>query len=438
MKASELRNHIENGQADARLVRLYGRDKLEAKRRRFVEAIDAFTALYGDAADTALFSVPGRSEISGNHTDHNHGRVLAAAVDPDVIAVAAKRDTGCIRIKSRGFDEDKIDITVLSPDAYEKYTSASLIAGICAAFRDKGYGCGAFDAYTDSTVKPGSGLSSSAAFEVMIAEIQNEFYADGQVSAPEMAKAAQYAENVFFGKPCGLMDQTACAVGGFVAIDFDDPTAPVIEKLPFELSSFRYSLCITAPGGNHANLNDDYAAIPAEMKAVASYFGRPVLRGLSYEDITGNLAELREKCGDRAVLRALHFIDENERVARQTEALRSIGGQPDSLNSEYFDLFLDGVESSGDSSYKLLQNIYSPKDPASQGLSLALALSSRMFGSFKRRAVCRVHGGGFAGTIQAFIPNEYTGLYRETMDAAFGHGSCAVLSVRPDGAIRVI
>ena len=424
MKATSLLNEIKSGSLDTTLVRLYGSARLEAQKVRYTEAVGEFVAIYGDL-DVSVFSVPGRTEVSGNHTDHNKGCVLAAALDLDIIAIAAKTDDKMISIKSKGFDRDDVDITNLNPSAYADYGSASIIAGICDGFAKRGFGYGGFKAYTTSDVFKGSGISSSAAFEVQVCNVINHFYNDGKVDAPELAKISQYAENVFFGKPCGLMDQTACAVGGFVAIDFADPTKPVIEKLNFDLGKAGYCLCIVNTGGNHADLNEDYASVPAEMKAVARELGKEVLRGLTYDDILKKIPELRAKVGDRAIMRAIHFVEENIRVAAQKEAL--IKGDTDA--------FFKGVLASGDSSFKQLQNVYTVKNVEEQGLSLALALCKHVLDG--KGGAWRVHGGGFAGTVQAFVPFSVKDEFRGVMDGVFGDGACAVLNIRPEGAIRV-
>ena len=425
MKANELKIKIESGELDSTLSHLYGDDKVTSEIARYAEAVSEFISLYGDT-EVSLFSVPGRSEISGNHTDHNHGCVLAAGINLDIIAVAAKTDSGEIRIKSKGFPEDKIDISKLSPDDYENYGSAAIIAGICDGFAKRGFKIGGFSAYTTSNVLKGSGISSSAAFEVQVCNVLNHFYNDGAIDAPELAKISQYAENVFFGKPSGLMDQTACACGGFVAIDFADPTAPVIEKLDFSLSDAGYCLCIVNTGGNHADLNDDYASVPADMKNLASYFGKKVLRGITYDEVLARLPELREKVGDRAIMRGLHFIEENDRVAAQKQALKDGDVKA----------FLSGVLASGDSSFKQLQNVYTVKNVEEQGLSLALALCKHVLDG--KGGAWRVHGGGFAGTVQAFVPVAMKDEFKKVMDAAFGENACSVLNIRAEGAIKTL
>lgn len=428
MTSEELRKKALSGELDACFTAECGisAENCEAYRRRVADAVGEFEKLYGTDRDVSLFSVGGRSEISGNHTDHNHGRVIAASINLDVIAVAAKRDDGVIAIKSEGFPEDVVPAeAAAAPDESKFFTSAAIIAGMECGFAQNGHAVGGFDAYTTSNVLKGSGLSSSAAFEVTVGSILSHLYNDGSVGNVEIAKLAQFAENKFFGKPCGLLDQTACAVGGFITIDFADPSAPVIEKLDFDLTKAGYALCIVNTGGNHADLNEDYASVPAEMKAVAAELGQPVLRGLSAADIIARASELRGKVGDRAILRAMHFIAENDRVAAQVEALKA-----GDLGS-----FFAGVMASGNSSYKYLQNVYTTKNVSEQGLSLALCMTEAFLAD--KNGAWRVHGGGFAGTIQAFVPAAYAEEYSKYMDSIFGEGSCYTLSVRRSGAIRL-
>ena len=359
--------------------------RIPAERERYTAALAAFADLYGTEGELSLYSVGGRSEISGNHTDHNHGRVIAASVNLDILAFARPTGDGVVSVKSAGFPEDVVaPAAIAEPDESLYFTSAAIIAGMQRAFLDAGYKVGGFQAYTTSNVLKGSGVSSSAAFEVMIGNILNHLYNDGRVSNVEIAKMAQFAENRYFGKPCGLMDQTACAVGGFITIDFADPAAPVIEKLDFDLTAAGYSLCIVNTGGNHADLNADYASVPAEMKAVAHALGVSVLRETTEDAVIADIRRLRAECGDRAVMRALHFFRENRRVAAQVEALRR--GD--------LDAFKAGVTASGNSSFKYLQNVYTNKNIAEQGLSLALCLTEDFLAG--TGAVSRVHGGGFA------------------------------------------
>ena len=426
MQINALKSALLGGEYDARLSYIYGEAAVAKQKERYAAAIDSFISLYGADRDAALYSVAGRSELSGNHTDHNHGRVIAASIDLDIIAVASPNGEDTIRVKSEGFHEDVIDINFFtSPRETPEGHSDELIAGMVAGFRENGYAVGGFDAYTTSSVLKGSGISSSAAFEDMIGNILNHIFNEGKIDNVEIAKIAQYAENVFFGKPCGLMDQMACAVGGIVAIDFADPKSPVINKLDVDISGAGYNLCITNTGGNHADLTEDYASVPAEMKEIAAYFGKSVLRDLEEENFVASIPLLRGKYSDRSILRALHFFAENRRVGEQTEAL---------ANGD-LDAFFANVIASGRSSYCYLQNVYTTKNVKEQGLSLALCLSERQLSG--KKAAWRVHGGGFAGTIQAFVPTNDVPAYREAMDAAFGAGACMVLRIRPVGAIKL-
>ena len=424
-----LRDTITSGGIDAslRTALAVPEARILSERDRYADALAAFGELYGTEGEISLYSVGGRSEISGNHTDHNHGRVIAASVNLDILAFARPTDDGVVCVKSAGFPEDVVAPAAIdAPDETLYFTSASIIAGMQKAFLNAGYKVGGFRAYTTSNVLKGSGVSSSAAFEVMIGNILNYLYNDGKVSNVEIAKMAQFAENQYFGKPCGLMDQTACAVGGFITIDFADPTTPVIEKMDFDLTAAGYSLCIVNTGGNHADLNEDYASVPAEMKAVAKELGVSVLRETTEDAVLANVRTLREKVGDRAIMRALHFFNENRRVAAQVEALRA--GD--------IEAFKAGVTASGNSSFKYLQNVYTIKNVAEQGLSLALCLTEDFLAG--TGAVSRVHGGGFAGTIQAFVPIDKTAEYAAKMDAVFGEHACHILSVRPSGACRIL
>ena len=427
MNANQMKSYIAEGGIDSKLTYIYGESAVGAQKARYAAAIDEFAKLYGEDRDITLYSVAGRSELSGNHTDHNHGCVVAASIDLDIIAVAAERTDSVIRVKSEGFPEDVVDFAAYNAPVEAKFgTSESIIAGMVQGFLKDGYKVGGFDAYTTSNVLKGSGLSSSAAFEDMIGNILSHMYNNGGVDNVEIAKLAQYSENVFFGKPCGLMDQVACAVGGIVAIDFENPKAPIINKVDFDISGAGYNLCIVNTGGNHADLTDDYASVPAEMKSVAAYFGKKVLRQVEMNELVAAIPALREKVGDRAILRALHFINENARVKSQTAALKA--GDLDG--------FLSGVIASGRSSFCYLQNVYTSKNLSEQGLSLALCLAEGYLSD--KRAAWRVHGGGFAGTIQSFVPAEAVEGYRTLMDSVFGEGKCIVLRVRPVGAVKVL
>ena len=426
MKTTELLKLIKENGADARLADIYGAENVDAQRERYAEAIGEFYSIYCER-EVSLFSVAGRSEISGNHTDHNFGKVLAGSINLDIIAVASKTDDGVIKIKSKGFDEDCVDTkTYTSPVESDYFKSSALIAGMAKAFSDASLKIGGYVAYTTSNVFKGSGLSSSAAFEDMVGNILNYFYNGGSVDNVEIAKMAQFAENKFFGKPCGLMDQVACAVGGFVSIDFKDPASPVIEKIDFDLSGAGYALCIVNTGGNHADLNEDYASVPAEMKAVAKYYGFEVLRKMDEATLMSDIKGLREKVGDRAILRAIHFFNENKRVEKQAEALKN----------KDIKTFFDYVIASGNSSFKYLQNVFTTKNVNEQGLSLALAITDNLLSG--KGAAWRVHGGGFAGTIQAFVPVSEVQAYKKAIDGCFGEGACHILRIRPYGAIKVI
>ena len=426
MKISELKKQIEGGLFDERFVSLYDASAVVAQRERYLLAIERFSSIFGDGRDVNIYSVSGRSELAGNHTDHNCGKVIAASINLDIIAIVSKNDEGKINLKSEGYDMLSVDYNCYCEPKEELFgTSDSLIAGMCAGFKKEGYAIGGFDAYCTSSVLRGSGLSSSAAFEDMIGNILNHEYNGGSVSNVEIAKLAQYSENVFFGKPCGLMDQVACAYGGIVSIDFEDTKNPKIEQIDFDLTKAGYNLCIVDTGGNHADLTDDYASVPAEMKSVAAYFGKRVLRECSLSDALENAKSIRERCGDRALMRAIHFLRENERVDAMKEALQS----------NCLDAYFAGVRESGLSSFCYLQNVYTTKNVTEQGLSLALCITEHFMSGAK--GSFRVHGGGFAGTIQAYIAEEDVELYRETMDSVFGKGACLVLRVRQDGAIKV-
>ena len=424
MNAAALKARISDGGLDEKLALLYGRDQLSAQKARYTEAIDAFTALYGDREDLSLFSAPGRTEIAGNHTDHNHGRVVAASVDMDVIAVVSPTDNGVIRIQSKGYPQDTVSLSDLEIRPEEENKAIALIRGTAARFAQKGHKTGGFDAYTTSNVLKGSGLSSSAAFEVLVGTILSHLYNDAAVSPVEIAKYAQYAENVYFGKPSGLMDQMASSVGSVITIDFADTENPVIEKIDFDMAAMGCALCIVDVGGNHADLTHEYAAIPAEMKAVAGFFGRDVLRGVSYRDLMANAPLLRAQFGDRAFLRAIHFVKENERVGAIVHALKD----------KNYPRFLQLVTESGDSSYRYLQNVYAASDPKEQSMAVALEMAEDLLNG---RGAYRVHGGGFGGTTQNFVPLDLLDQFRTGIESVFGAGSCHVLSIRPLGGTRV-
>ncbi len=396
----------------------------ETQRGRYRKAEEAFGEHFGEHGELRFFSAPGRTEICGNHTDHNNGKVFAASVDLDVIAAAEPTDDNVITIKSEGFPKDRIELSELAMRPDEANTSAALIRGVAAGFAKHGYKIGGFRAYTTSNVLKGSGLSSSAAFEVLVGTVLSHLYNGGLITAVKVAQIAQYAENAFFGKPSGLMDQMASSVGGFVEIDFKDNDSPIIENITVDFDKYGHALCIVDAKGDHADLTDEYASIPKEMKEIAGFFDCENLRQLALPDIMLNIAVLREKFGDRAVLRAIHFFNENERVDKLVHALKN----------NNFDDFLSSVKESGDSSFKYLQNIYPNSDVRHQCLSIALNAAEN---SLHRKGACRVHGGGFAGTIQAFVPIDALKQFKMNMEKIFGSGSCHVLTVRPRGGTEV-
>lgn len=404
---------------------IYQSKELDTQRDRYNKAVAAYADYFGGIGEGfRLFSAPGRTEVGGNHTDHNHGKVLAASVNLDVIAVVEPLDEPKIVLKSEGFDESSIDLNQLEPKEEEKNTADALIRGVAAGFKKNGYNIGGFKAYTTTNVLKGSGLSSSAAFEVLVGNILNGLYNNGGMSDIKTAQIAQYAENEFFGKPSGLMDQMASSVGGFVAIDFKDTKSPIIEKINLDFDSFNHALCIIDTKGSHADLTPDYAAIPEEMKSVARHFSAMYLRQICRQDIMLNMEILRSEFGDRAVLRSLHFFDENERVDKMVHALKASD----------FNAFLDSIKESGNSSYKYLQNVFSVNDVRNQGLGIGLNVADDVL---NRKGASRVHGGGFAGTIQAFVPLELLKEFKMSMERVFGGGTCHVLSIRRIGGCEV-
>ena len=416
---------ISQGGLDSDFIDIYvDTEQLEYQKKRYVNAVMKFEEHYGDG-EIKIFSAPGRSEIGGNHTDHQHGKVLACAINMDAIGIVKKVKDEEVRIISDGSEEIVVDITDLTIREEEKGSTLALIKGVLAGFQEKGYEIGGFSAYVTSDVLIGSGVSSSAAFETLIGAILSGLYNKMMVSAIEIAMIGQFAENVYFGKPCGLMDQMACSIGSLAYIDFLNPQKPYVEKIAFDLEKYGYSLCITDTKGSHADLTDEYAAVPEEMKRVANYFCKEVLVDVSLDQLLANVAEMRKVLSDRCILRAIHFLGENERVEEEVAALKR--GD--------IDAFLTNIQVSGNSSYKFLQNVYSVKNVYQQNVSLALALSETILGN---NGVCRVHGGGFAGTMQAFVKNEYVKEYQTYMDQIFGKGSCSVLKIRKYGGMQVI
>ncbi|MDE5994042.1 MAG: galactokinase [Oscillospiraceae bacterium] len=416
---------IQNGAFAQRLKKVYITDEeAENQAERYISLAKDFDEVFGNREDIRFFSAPGRTEVGGNHTDHNHGRVLAAGINLDAVAIASKNDENIVRVKSRGYNMDIVDLSDLSVDDIDTGHSNALVRGMCDGFVKRGYKIGGFDACTVSSVLSGSGLSSSAAFEVLVGTCLNYLYNDGKVDAVTVAQIAQYAENVHFGKPCGLMDQMASSVGGFITIDFKDPENPVIDKVDFDFASCGHALCIVDTKGNHSDLTDEYAAIRTEMESVASYFGKNVLRETDEAEFYKNIPEIREKFGDRAILRAIHFFCDNGRVVSEVEALRNGN----------FDEFKKLICESGASSYMYNQNVYSVKKPNEQPVALGLAVSEQVL---RGKGAYRVHGGGFAGTIQAFVPKELLSTYKNAVESVFGKDSCYVLLIRPLGGTEI-
>ena len=387
-------------------------------------ALDAGFAAAFEGSPARYFSAPGRTEIGGNHTDHQRGRVLAAAVNLDTVAAVRVNGTNIIRIQSKGYPMSVVDLDNLTPVESEINSTPALIRGVAARFAQLGCKVEGFDAYCESTVLPGSGLSSSAAYEVLIGTIINCLFFDKKLSAIEIAQVGQYAENVFFGKPCGLMDQMASSVGAMVFIDFKDPQAPVVEKIDFDFASAEHALCIIDTGADHADLTDEYAAVPGELKALCNILGEGELRSISKMDFYSNIQRLRKEVGDRAVLRAIHIYDENQRVKLQKKA----------LEAGDFASFLSYVTESGLSSWRHLQNVIPAGRKEKQEVAFALTIAEKLLNG---RGACRVHGGGFAGTIQAFVPNDLLEDFKNGIESVLGEGSCYVLSIRPQGGVEM-
>lgn len=427
MNTTEFIDNLINGKYDETLKMLYGSDEtvIDAQKKRYRNAAESFAELFPERSEISVFSAPGRTEVGGNHTDHQHGCVLAAAVNLDVIAIVSFHNDGVIRLHSAGYPQDIVELSDLSPQPEEQGKSASLIRGVVSRFSDMGVEVGGFDAYTTSDVLGGSGLSSSAAFEVLVGTVIDQHYNNGKAGAVEIAKIGQYAENVYFGKKSGLMDQMVSSVGSFVYIDFEDTDNPVIEKLSCKFEDAGYVLCITDTKGSHADLTEDYVSVPAEMNMIAEKFGKSFLREASEEEFYKALPELRKSCPDRAVLRAAHFFAENRRAGLEAKA----------LSDNSFDEFLRFVRESGDSSAKWLQNLYSCRKPAEQGIPLGIFASERILDG---KGASRVHGGGFAGTIQAFVPADMKEVYQNEMNRIFGEDSCHCLRIRPVGGIKIL
>ncbi|MBR1969740.1 MAG: galactokinase [Clostridia bacterium] len=422
---NEIKNNLKNGTYNALLKKIYCSVELVEKQvERYIKAIDEFVKLYGER-EIEIYSAPGRSEVGGNHTDHQNGRVLAASINLDAIAIVSKRKDSIVRLTSEGYGEIEVDIKDSEPFDNEKGTTKALVRGVAAAMKKRGYITCGFDGYITSDVLGGSGLSSSAAYEVLITNVLSGMYNDGKIDAITIAQISQEAENIHFGKPCGLLDQMASSVGGLINIDFKDKKKPIVKKIDIDFNTFNHSLCIVDTKGSHADLTDEYAAVPQEMKKVASFFGKEYLSEVEKDEFYKKINDVRTFTGDRAVLRSMHWYAENEKVDKEVDCL---------LNGE-FEEFKNTVKESGNSSFKYLQNVFATKDIKNQSVSLALCLSEEILG---KKGVCRVHGGGFAGTIQAFVPNEMVDSYKEKMEKVFGENACYVLFVRPVGGIKIV
>lgn len=402
---------------------LYGESQVEMQRDRYRELLEGFRSKFGDK-EVKLFSSPGRTEISGNHTDHNHGKVLAGSINLDCVGVAAQNGTARVNIVSTTFHQEfSIDLNHLEP-SQKKAGTEDLVKGLLMGFKESGYEVGGFDAYITSNVISAAGVSSSAAFEMLLCSMLNTFFNEGRMNTVAYAHIGKYAENHYWDKASGLLDQMACAVGGLITIDFMEPSDPVVEKIDFDFGSQNHSLIIVQTGRGHADLSADYSSVPNEMKKVAEYFGKQYCSEISEEDVISHLKEVREYAGDRSVLRALHFFEENKRVEAMVKALKE----------NDFGLFLKNITASGNSSWKWLQNCYTTAAVQEQGITIALALTE-LFLEKKGRGACRVHGGGFAGVIMAMLPNDLVDEYVDYMEDALGEGNVYKMSIRPYGAI---
>ncbi len=421
----QIKERIINGELDQVLLDLYYDEFiLDKQRNRYVNAIENFEHLYG-VKEIEIYSAPGRTEIGGNHTDHQNGKVLAASINLDAIAIVAKTDNTTVKITSEGYPDLAIDVSVLEPKKEEVGKTQALIRGVAAGMKNRGYNIGGFEAFVTSDVLSGSGLSSSAAYEVLIGNIFSGLYNNGKLDPVVIAQIGQEAERDYFGKPCGLMDQMACSFGGMIYIDFKNDKYPLVNKVDVDFNKFGYCLCIIDTKGSHADLTDEYAAVPGEMNAVAEYFGKIHLCQVKEEEFYANISNIRAAVGDRAVLRAFHWFNENKRVEKQVQA----------LEEENFEEFKKYIRKSGESSFKYLQNVFAAKAVKNQSVSLALAFSEKFM---KDRGVVRVHGGGFAGTIQAFVDEEIVKDFKKYMETFFGPASCYILHIREDGGKKIV
>ena len=422
-----MKQQLKNGVYAEKLAHIYACAPQETERyaKRYLEVIDGLEQTFGETEEVRLFSAPGRTELGGNHTDHQHGCVLAAGLNLDVIGAVRLNGENVVRIQSEGYPMDEIRLDDLEINEAEFDKASALIRGIIRKFVDMGYTVQGFDAYTKSSVLKGSGMSSSAAFEVLVGTVISGLFCENAVDAVEIAKIGQYAENVYFGKPSGLMDQMASSVGAVVAIDFQDNDKPVVEKVEYDFTQSGYALCIIDSGADHADLTSEYAMITVEMRKVAEFFGKQYLREVDPAEFMERLPEVRRAVGnDRAVLRALHFFNDNQRAQDEVAALK---------NGD-FEAFLDLVNKSGRSSYMYLQNVYAASMPEQQAVSLALALCDELLGD---SGAFRVHGGGFAGTVQAFVPNDMLEEFKTKIEAVLGENMCHVLAIRPVGGVEL-
>lgn len=426
VRTDELIEKLTNGEYNEKLSYIYScTGDVKYYADRYISVINGYGETFGEAESLELFSAPGRTEIGGNHTDHQHGCVLAGSVNLDVIAAVSLNGENVIRVKSKNYDMDVIDIDDLEihPEQYDK--AIALIRGVLRKFKDMGHELKGFNAYTESNVLKGSGLSSSAAFEVLIGTIVNHLFANAEVDPVEIAKIGQFAENVYYNKPSGLMDQMASSVGSVVSIDFNSTEKPVVKKVDFDLTKYDHSLCIIDSGADHADLTDEYAAVPADMKLVAEYFGKQYLREVDHNDFISEMGNIRKKLGnDRAVLRAFHYFHDSKRAVEEAEALK---------NGD-FEGFLKLSKESGLSSYMYLQNVYASSMPKQQAVAVTIAMCGEILGD---RGAYRVHGGGFAGTVQAFVPNDMLDDFKTRIEAVLGEGMCHVLQIRPVGGYKL-
>ena len=412
--------------ADIRMRELYGADKAEENIHRYEDLVQKFQENFGEK-DILMFSSPGRTEISGNHTDHNHGKVLAGSINLDCVGIAAKNESSKVNIISETFHQKfTIDLNDLQPSA-KKAGTVDLVKGLLKGFQESGYEVGGFDAYITSNVISSAGVSSSASFEMLLCSMLNRFFNDGRMDTVAYAHIGKYAENVYWDKASGLLDQMACAVGGLITIDFLEPAAPKVEQIDFDFASQNHSLIIVQTGKGHADLSADYSSVPNEMKKVARFFGKEVCAEVTEQQVIDNIQEIRAFAGDRSVMRALHFFEENKRVEAEVAALKE---------GRFAD-FLANITASGNSSWKWLQNCYTTASVQEQGISIALALTE-LFIAEKQRGACRIHGGGFGGTIQVFVPNDMAQQFCTEMEKITGEHSCHLLSIRPCGGIELM